>query len=575
MKYPSPSSQTARRRSRPRSAAVAAGLAVALIAGACSSDDDSDARATVPATESGDSVPVTAASAETDAAVPATTAVPAAADTTVGDTAAADRPTLTIATSFAIDDLDPIANSFWGPEFGYVELLMRPERDGTPSPWVLEDMTATDDTTWELTLRDDVVFQNGTAFDAQGLVELIEFCGDNNESFAAAAQLESIEVTGDGIVTLTTKVPVPSLRNVLADESNVPVFDVAAYQAHLDSGAEPAALLDAGLYSGPYVMTSLGEQSAELVPIDNYWDGEPALSALTIKFVPEATSRVQAVQAGEADIALYMPTVVATTLAGRDDAFYVTGVPTGTTFSVQLRNAGAYADTAVRRALFAAIDYRALAEDVLDGQAAIAESVFGPTFPFSINTQVTDLDEANRLLDGAGWVMNGDGVRERDGETLTLRLLSYPQQPDSNTIAVAMQSQLGEVGFAVEVTEVPDLTAVREGDEWDAAIVGDSLMSFSLSPEDGLRSGLVTGGDQNFMQVSNAELDELVATLSTTFDEATRNDLLVQIQNVIHDNGLWAATIMRRPSVVTNAAWKGYEVPLANLWVTAKTAPSS
>ena len=156
-----------------------------------------------------------------------------------------------------------------------------------------------------------------------------------------------------------------------------------------------------------------------------------------------------------------------------------------------------------------------------------------------------------------------------------MRLLSYPQQPDSNTIAVALQSQLGEVGFAVEVTEVPDLTAAREGDEWDAAIVGDSLMSFSLSPEDGLRSDLVTGGDQNYMQVSNAELDQLVATLSTTFDEAVRNELLVKIQNVIHDNGLWAATIMRQPAVVTNAAWKGYETPLANMWVDARTAPTS
>ena len=491
------------------------------------------------------------------------------------DAPAGDAPTLTIATSFAIDDLDPIANSFWGPEFGYVELLMRPERDGTPSPWVLEDMTASDDTTWELRLRDGVVFENGTVFDAEGLVDLIEFCNDNNESFSAALQLESVVVSGDDTVTLTTEEPVPSLRNVFADESNVPVFDVAAYQAHLEAGAEPAALLDAGLYSGPYVMTSLDEQSAELVPIDNYWDGEPALSSLTIKFVPEATSRVQAVQAGEADIALYMPTVVATTLAGRDDAFYVTGEPTGSTFSVQLRNAGAYADPAVRRALFAAIDYRALAEDVLDGQAAIAESVFGPSFPFAIKTQVTDLDEAASLLDEAGWVLNGDGVRERDGESLTLRLLSYPQQPDSNTIAVALQSQLGEVGFAVEVTEVPDLTAAREGDEWDAAIVGDSLMSFSLSPEDGLRSDLVTGGDQNYMQVSNAELDQLVATLSTTFDEAVRNELLVKIQNVIHDNGLWAATIMRQPAVVTNAAWKGYETPLANMWVDARTAPTS
>ena len=47
--------------------------------------------------------------------------------TTGGGPQPADAPpTLTIATGFAIDDLDPIDSGFWGPEFGYVELLDAP-----------------------------------------------------------------------------------------------------------------------------------------------------------------------------------------------------------------------------------------------------------------------------------------------------------------------------------------------------------------------------------------------------------------------------------------------------------------
>lgn len=492
-----------------------------------------------------------------------------------GDTNGDGPKTLTIATSFAIDDLDPLTNGFWGPEFGYVELLMRPERDGNPSPWVLKDLTAVDDTTWKLSLRDNVLFENGTKLDTAALVDLITYMNAENESFAAAVHLASVKASGDDTVTLTTKVPVPGMANILADESNVPVFDVAAYQKFLASKAKPSELVKAGLYTGPYAMTSLTAQRAELTAVKDYWDGTPALSALTITFVPEATSRVQAVQAGEADIALYMPTEVARNLENRSDAFYITGKPGSSTFSVQLRNAGAWKDTAVRRALFDAIDYRALAEDVLDGHASIATSLFGPSFPYSINTQVTDLDEAKKLLDQAGWTTGADGIRTKDGKALTLRLLSYPQQPDSSTIAVALQSQLKAVGIDVKVSEVPDLTAAREGTDWDAAIVGDSLLSFSLSPEDGLRDGLVTGGDQNYMKVSNAKLDALVATLSTTFEQDERIDLLQQIQHVIHDNGLWGPTVLRQPAVVTSEQWKGYEPPIANLWVTATTAPTS
>jgi peptide/nickel transport system substrate-binding protein len=486
-----------------------------------------------------------------------------------------DEPaTLTIATSFGIDDLDPLENSFWGPEFGYVELLMRPARDGNPTPWVLQSLTPVDERTWTLTLRDNVVFENGKRLDADALVSLLTYCNEKNESFAAAVHLASVTATDDHTVTLKTAVPVPGLANIFADESNVPVFDVAGYEAYLASKAKPEALLQAGLYTGPYRMTSLTEQAAQLEPVADYWGGKLPLSRYTIKFVPEATSRVQAVQAGEADIALYMPTDVARTLQGRKDAYYVTGKPSGTTFSVQLRNAGPYADTRVRRALFAAIDYRALAEDVMDGLAEVATSVFGPGLPYAVDTQSTDLDQAKKLLDEAGWVPGADGVRVKDGQPLRLRLLSYPQQPDSNSIAVAMQSQLKPIGFDVKVSQVPDLTVSRKGTDWDAAIVGDSLLSFALSPEDGLRSDLVTGGSQNFMKVSDPELDRLVAELSATFDQTKRTELLQQIQRVIHDNALWAATVMRLPAVVTNARWKDYEPPIANLWVDATTAPT-
>lgn len=489
---------------------------------------------------------------------------------------AQDDDSLTIATSFEISDLDPLETAFWGPEFGYVELLMRPERDGNPTPWVLESLESSDELTWTLNLRDDVEFVNGRAFDAEALVQLIEYTNQHNEGFTAAANLKTVKADGPGTVTLTTKVPVPGLPNILADESQVPVFDVDAYKAHLASGNDVSALLEAGLYTGPYRMTSLNDQVAELVPVDQHWDGPPALKKLTIKFVPEASSRVQAVQAGEADIALYMPTEVSRNLDGRNDAFYVEGTPGNSTFSVQLRDAGPYTDTRVRRALLAAIDYRELAEGVLDGHAGIATSAFGPDLPYAVDTQATDLAAAATLLDKAGWTLDEEsGFRVKDGKKLTLRLLSYPQQPDSNALAVALQAQLKESGFEVTVSNVPDMTAAREGDDWDAAIVGDSLLSFAMSPEDGLRSGLVTGGDQNYMEISNAELDELVATLSTTFDEQERTDLLHDIQRVIHEKGLWAATVRRVPAVVTNEAWKGYEPPIANLWVTSETAPRS
>jgi peptide/nickel transport system substrate-binding protein len=511
------------------------------------------------------------------AGLAAALALTACATTGGGEDAAAaadEERTLTLATSFAIDDLDPVENGFWGVEFGYVELLMRPGRDGSPTPWLLEELTDEDETTWTLTLRAGVEFGNGRALDAGALARLLTWTAANDEEFASAAAFGSAEASGDLQVTLTTTSPVPTLPNILADESQVPVFDVDAYEEHLASGADASALVDAGLYTGPFVVDSLDGQSAELSPFPDHWSGGPALDDLTVRFVPEATSRVQAVQTGEADVALYVPTTVARTLEGRDDAYHVTGEPTGSTFAFipNTRSPG-LDDARVRRAVFAAIDYRALAEDVLSGQADVATGIFSPRLPYAVDTQRTDLDLARRLLDEAGWADGADGVRTRDGQPLRIRLLSYPQQPDSTTIAEALQVQLGAVGVAVEVSQVDDIDAAQESGDWGGAIEGASLISFGGSPVEALANRFATGSERNRAGISDPELDALIQQLGATFDEDGRTALLEEIQQVVSERGYWAATVARRSGVVTNEAWRGYELPISNLWVTADTAP--
>ncbi|MBM9466572.1 ABC transporter substrate-binding protein [Nakamurella leprariae] len=506
----------------------------------------------------------------------ATTSSPSGTAAT-GSSAAPPPAELTIATSFGIDSLDPLTDGFWGPEFGYVELLMRPERSGTPSPWVLRELTAVDDTTWQMVLNEGISFQSGRPLDGAALAQLLNWTAENNEGFATASAFASAEATGPLEVTMTTSRPIPLLANTLADESNVLVLDVDAYEAAAPQAeTDPAVYLDAGLYTGAYEMQSLDTETAVLAPDADHWGGTPALSALTIKFVPEVTARVQAVQAGEADLALYIPTSVAATLEGRDDAYYVTGQPTGSQFALQFNVRGAPTDDVlVRRALLAAVDYRALADDVLQGLASVAEGIYPPSVPWAVTTQVTDPTVAAGLLDQAGWTAGSDGTRSKDGQPLTIRMLTYPQQPDSDTLAVALQAQLAELGVQVEVNQVPDIYAAQESGEWETAILSDSLLSYGGSPVDGLADDLRTDGEQNYSGVSIPELDALIDQVQITFDPAERTELLEQVQQVVHDHAVWGALVFRTPAVVTGPQWRGYETPISNLWVTAQTAPSA
>ncbi|MFC4015294.1 ABC transporter substrate-binding protein [Nonomuraea purpurea] len=482
---------------------------------------------------------------------------------------------LTIATTYTIDDLDPVTSGYWGVEFGYVELLMRASADGVPTPWVLSKLDAVDDRTWRLTVNKGVTFVNGKPFDAKALAATLAWSAENQSGFSGAANFASAEVTGPLEVTLKTTAPTPTMPNLLADEANVLVMDVEAYKEYKASGKKAEALLDTGLYTGPYKVTSLDVQGAKLTPVDDYWQGEPALDALDVRFVSEATSRAQAVQAGEVDLALYMPVSTARTLQGRSDAYFLQGEPSGLVFGLISRMASPLMqDEAVRRAIYTATDYRAIADDVLQGHAGYAKAVFPPTYPYTLETQVTDLKQAASGLDAAGWAVGDDGIREKDGQRLAIRVLCTPALSDGITIAEAMQSQLEEVGIEVKVVQVDDHGAARKGKDWEVSL-SSSLLSFGGSPDQAMSELLASDGTNNYAKIADPKLDSLIAELGKTVDERRRTEILKQIQTLIWDRGYYAVAAQRLLTVVVGPKWKGYRVPVPNLWVDYKTAPTT
>jgi nickel transport system substrate-binding protein len=67
-----------------------------------------------------------------------------------------------------------------------------------------------------------------------------------------------------------------------------------------------------------------------------------------------------------------------------------------------------------------------------------------------------DVDAAKALLEGAGWV--GEGTRQKDGVELALELvISEDAVPGSRSLGEVVQSQLGEVGFAISIRQVDHL----------------------------------------------------------------------------------------------------------------------
>jgi peptide/nickel transport system substrate-binding protein len=488
---------------------------------------------------------------------------------------AAKPSTLTIATSFAIGDLDPIENGYWGNELGYGELLMRPQVDGTVTPWLLKSLTNTSATTWVLTLNSGIRFQDGKPLNAASLIACMQYQLKQNSSATAALPGAKLTATGIGQVTLTTTSPVPNMPYILGDEDFFIIYDQAAYLAAKGS---PAKLIAAKIYTGPYVVTDANDQIMHEVRNPNYWDGTPKLSEVTVKFITSADARILAVEHGEADLALYPPTTAAKTLKGRTDAYFDTGTPHGPTFQLLLNEHTApFNDVTVRRAVQAGIDYAQIANQVMGGLYVTDTGMYASSEPYALNTQTTSVTTAEELLTKDGWTASTSrGVRHKDGKALAFTIDTYAQQPDTATLAVAIQAELSQIGFDVSISQVPDIDAAQKNPAgWTSALEGDGTTSFAGDPITPLQEYFEANGANNTTGVSNSKLDSLINQLAATLSASARDNLLKQTQTIIADNAYGIFVGQRLPAVIAAPAWRDYQVPAANLWVNATTAPSS
>lgn len=487
----------------------------------------------------------------------------------------AEAPALRIVTSFAVENLDPIDQGFWMPEFGVAETPMRALPDGDLAPWGVESLEQVDDTTWTLTLREGVTFQNGKPLDAAALAATMSRQLAESASAQAGLPGASVAATGPDQVTLTTEAPEATVPHVLADESAFPIYDVELVES---VGDDHDALAGAGIYTGPYAVRSLDDRRLELDAHPGHWAGTPPLPGVEVRFVTDPQARVLAVQNDEADIALYVPTDVADVLDDDDRAFFVTPERGTGTVTMPLNiDRAPFDELAVRRAFILGVDYESLAGEVLPGAYDVATSMYPPLYPFADDTLRTDPQAAAALLDEAGWEPGADGARVRDGERLRVVLLTYPQQPDTGSFAVAVQAQLGALGFDVSIRQVDDINAaLGETEDWDTALWFSGTAGFTGSTEPFLRRHLVTDGDRNYGGVSDPELDALTEQLGATFDEAERAELLSRIQEVatVEQAYLTVAGHKRFP-VVVGPGWRDYQPSNSLNHVTADTRPDA
>ncbi len=197
------------------------------------------------------------------------------------------------------------------------------------------------------------------------------------------------------------------------------------------------------------------------------------------------------------------------------------------------------ADPALRRALVQGIDRQIIATALI-GQIVPDVTPLGNflytqgSANYEDHSLAFDPAAASAALDGLGWVSTGEGQpRAKDGTPLTLRYVTTAGNPISEQISQLIQAQLAAIGVTVEF--VPAASA----DLFDQYVTPGNfdIVGFGWSgtpfPVSSTRNIYSSGGDQNYGKISSPELDALYAQAFTELDDAARDALGNQIDQLI------------------------------------------
>lgn len=313
----------------------------------------------------------------------------------------------------------------------------------------------------EVVLNPDAVWQDGepiTARDARSWIRALRNDDFPSTGGAGADNVASVE-KGDDDFTYTVTFDSPTVdwpRYVYPTLPARITEDRKRFDEALENSA-PAS-------NGPFVVTEIDRETGRVVMERNpqWWDTPPRLERITWQ---AATPDVQlaAMATDELDlIDVQSSEFPAAADADLDGAALQVSAGTQWTHLTMNGGRGPLRDVEVRRAVAAALDRRAIADQAsvaLDAPATVMDSfLFVPGQPGAEAGEPLerDLERARALLDEAGWVAEGDAVRERDGEPLELVLPVGQETTTSLERAQVIADQLAEVGIAVQLDPVPD-----------------------------------------------------------------------------------------------------------------------
>lgn len=446
-----------------------------------------------------------------------------------------------------------------------MEPLVMRDADGRFIPGLATDWEVSEDgLTWTFHLRQGVRFHDGSPFDSESVVWHVDrllLDADAPTRFRAnwSATVESVSAPDAYTVVFHLKEPNAAFLDLIILGGGGSIPSPKNFQGR---GPKDAALHPVG--TGPFIFEEwVPGQKTVLRRNPDYWGVAPRLETLIFRPIPESTTQVIELETGGVHLA---------TKLGAEDLARLKTKP-----NIRVEMVPAYQvrffmlnvkeppldDVRVRKALILALDRPTVVETLVGDMGVLSGSAVLPLLswghPHDLSQPAYDPQKAAELLDEAGWVMGPKGVREKDGQPLTLNVISsngrYFADKEISEVAKKEWQNLGiNVKFSV-MEWAPYLDDVFQH-RFHVAFLGWNVSG--TDPALSFNHLVKSDGWANFGGVGDPELDGWLEDAQRTHDEALRQELYRKAAFKVADEAWFIPLYNENKLAATRKEFKGY-----------------
>lgn len=415
--------------------------------------------------------------------------------------------------------------------------LLKFEDDGTVVGDLAESWSVSEDKlTWTFNLKQGVKFHNGkelTSADVKATFDrALNAEAGGLRTTEIIKMFTAVEAPDPYTVTITTDGPYGPMESLMCNMS-LGIMDADYIEQY---GLDLGTSVEGENGTGPFKVVSW-ERDQEIVVerFDDYFGTPAKLQTVVYTIIPEAASRVIALETGEVDVIDKPTDEDLARLEADTENFTVLRKPT---ISQRLFRFGCndpiISNTKVRQAIVYAIDRQAIIDALFTGSAYPSTAPLAPvTFGYSNLGEIEqDLELAKSLLAEAGYPDGFD-----------TKIVTTERYQNGIELAEIISQQLAEIGInaEIEVWEWSALSASWNGitaDEFDQPIFIMGAGPSMRDADGGLRGLYTTSetglNDRNYGFYSNAEVDALIEQGMQETDQQKRVEIYKEAMEILY-----------------------------------------